>query len=512
MSQLPITNEPTDFSQQKPLTLQPNEGFMQQPQQEQIPDPLRDDDQLQKTAMDHRGSRQIAPYGTYEAVGQALENGYYTGLEALDFGTLPDGTPAALFTDKSGQRQAIRMTNEQWFAALQQRAKGRIDMAQGMRKQQDAERLKAPVAALGRELDAEVPGISQYLQVELEKNPTAAYALAADMYGKVKAKDEAIRMDMQQRVNGSLLETARAQAQNFVNYKTDEYTARMEGIIQNDNLPPLMRAQMEQNARLQMLTFQTFGTLAPPAGDVIPSVAFPSYYTNSYNTTAMTTMADYVINDIGKEALMAMPEPLRLPMLVQRAEASTQQIGWSYPWSQADKSMAAQFIANRLTNSPEMNRQYMTAGQVGAMSPEQKALYTGRMSQQSAQQQGQQYQSDMEQAKLDAQRAQAIRGEASALQSQAAAVQSQASAESQQARAEQTRAVTGIIRGDTTPQLAPAIRQLEQAGFKIQSTGDSLEDIMALGEQLSRDMTPQGRERYRKYRAILDAVLAGPRK
>jgi hypothetical protein len=219
----------------------------------------------------------------------------------------------------------------------------------------------------------------------------------------------------------------------------------------------------------------------------------------------MTTMADYVINDIGKEALMAMPEPLRLPMLVQRAEASTQQIGWSYPWSQADKSMAAQFIANRLTNSPEMNRQYMTAGQVGAMGPEQKALYTGRMSQQAQQQQGQQYQSDMEQAKLDAQRAQALRGEASA-------VQAQASAESQQARAEQTRAVTGVIRGDTTPQLAPAIRQLEQAGFKIQSTGDSLEDIMALGEQLSRDMTPQGRERYRKYRAILDAVLAGPRK
>jgi hypothetical protein len=226
----------------------------------------------------------------------------------------------------------------------------------------------------------------------------------------------------------------------------------------------------------------------------------------------MTTMADYVINDIGKEALMAMPEPLRLPMLVQRAEASTQQIGWSYPWSQADKSMAAQFIANRLTNSPEMSRQYMTAGQVGAMGPEQKALYTGRMSQQSAQQQGQQYQSDMEQAKLDAQRAQAIRGEASALQSQAAAVQSQASAESQQARAEQTRAVTGIIRGDTTPQLAPAIRQLEQAGFKIQSTGNSLEDIMALGIQLSRDMTPQGRERYRKYREILGTITAGARK
>lgn len=508
MSLLPTPNVPTDFSQQKPLTLQQNEGFAQQPQPEEAVDPLRDDAELRKAAMDHRGSRQIAPYGTYEAVGQALENGYYTGLEAMDFGTLPDGTPAALFTDKSGQRQAIRMTNEQWFAALQQRAKGRIDMAQGMRKQQDAERLKAPVAALGRELDAEVPGISQYLQVELEKNPSAAYAMAADMYGKVKAKDEMVRMDMQKRVNGSLLETARAQAQNFVNYKSEEYLTKMQGIVENESLPPLMRAQMEQNVRMQLQTFNTFGTLAPPAGDIIPVVAFPSYYTNSFNTTAMTTMADYVINDVGREALMAMPEPLRLPMLVQRAEASTQQIGWSYPWSQPDKAMAAQFIANRLANSPEMNRQYQTPGQIGAMSPEQKALYTGRMSQQAEQQRGQQYQSEMEQAKLESQRAQALRGEASAMQAQA-------SAESQQARAEQTRAVTGVIRGDKTQtdaQLIPIVRELQAAGIQMRGTGNTLDDIMQLGVELSRDMTPQGRERYRKYRAVIAAATAAQRK
>jgi hypothetical protein len=222
----------------------------------------------------------------------------------------------------------------------------------------------------------------------------------------------------------------------------------------------------------------------------------------------MTTMADYVINDIGKEALMAMPEPLRLPMLVQRAEASTQQIGWSYPWSQADKSMAGHFIANRLANSPEMNRQYLTPAQIGAMSPEQKALYTGRMSQQAEQQQGQQYQSDMQQAKLDAQRAQALRGEASA-------VQAQASAESQQARAEQTRAVTGVIRGDKTQndaQLVPLVRELKTAGIQIQDTGNTLNDIMDAGLQLSRDTTPQGRERYRKYRNIIAAASAAQRK
>ena len=508
MSLLPTPNVPTDFSQQKPLTLQQNEGFAQQPQPEQAVDPLRDDEELRKSAMDHRGSRQIAPYGTYEAVGQALENGYYTGLEALDFGTLPDGTPAALFTDKSGQRQAIRMTNEQWFAALQQRAKGRIDMAQGMRKQQDAERLKAPVAALGKELDVEVPGISQYLQIELEKNPSAAYAMAADMYGKVKAKDEMVRMDMQKRVNNTLLETARAQAQNFVDYKTEEYMTRMQGIIENENLPPILRSQMELNARLQKQTFATFGTLAPPIGDIIPSVAFPSFYTNSFNTTAMTTMADYVINDVGKEALMAMPEPLRLPMLVQRAESATQQIGWSYPWSQADKSMAAQFIANRLANSPEMNRQYMNAAQIDEMSQEKRALYTGTMSQQAQAQRDTQYQSEMQQAKLEAQRAQALRGEASA-------AQAQASAESQQARAEQTRAVTGVIRGDKTQadaQLIPIVRELQAAGIQMRVTGNTVEDIMQLGIELSRDTTPQGRERYRKYRAVIAAATAAQRK
>jgi hypothetical protein len=75
--------------------------------------------------------------------------------------------------------------------------------------------------------------------------------------------------------------------------------------------------------------------------------------------------------------------------------------------------------------------------------------------------------------------------------------------------------VTGVIRGDKTQtdaQLLPIVRELQAAGIQMRGTGNTLDDIMQLGVELSRDMTPQGRERYRKYRAVIAAATAAQRK
>lgn len=491
MSAMPNMPEPTDFSQQPPLTL--NEGF-QRPVEEQQVDILDDDEMLRKAAMDPRGSREIAPYGTYGAVEQALENGYYTGLESMDFGTLPDGTPAALFTDKNGQRQAIRMTTQQWFGAMQQRAQARIGMAQQMRKKRDADRLRAPIMEMARELQQVAPGFDQFAAIEMERDPQTAYSTVQDLYARIKAKDEAALQEIQKRVNTTNLQVARMQAESFVNFKTEEYTTQMQGIMSDDSVPDYYKAQMEQHLRIKLLNLQQFGVYAPPDGAVMNAAAFPSYYQTTGNPNAMVSMADMAISDVGRDAIESMPQMLRLGALAARAEDYTRRIGWTRPWSDADRDIAMRYIAQRLSGglpTQEMSTQYMSAQQLAEAPPTnpQRAMTMGRMAQAATAREKTSREREMAQAKLESEKARAESTRAGARRSEASAAQ--------------TEAITGIITQEDQDKYQALREEVLALGYEMPDTGDPVNDIIGAAKDLMADTSREGRARYERFRALL---------
>jgi hypothetical protein len=500
--------QPTNFANQPPLTLRPNEGFAAAPQQAEQPDPLMDDELLKQSALDPRGSREIAPYGTFGAVEQGLENGYYTGLEALDFGTMPDGTPAVLFTDKAGQRQAIRLSEQQWLAALQQRSQARIGMAMQMRKKRDADRLRAPIRQMAQELEAYAPGFNMFAESALERDPQGAYTAVQEMYARVQAKDDSVIQAMTQRVNATNLEVARMQAESFVNYKTDQYTSQLEGVMSDDSIPDYYKAQMDQHLRIKLLNLQQFGVYAPPDGSVVGAAAFPSYYMTTGNSNALISMADMAISDLGRDAIEAMPPELRIPTLAQRAEEMTRQVGWGRPWNPADRDIAAKYIAQRLGPAvmastggggmrpiygptQEMGMQYANAPALEA-SPatdptRQRTL--GGMARIQAGREEQAQATEMQQAKLASERARAAGALAGARRSEASA--------------QQTEAITGIITEEDRKQYAELRDEVSALGYDMPDSGDPVSDIIEASKQLAADTSREGRARYAKFVALL---------
>ena len=507
MSAFPA-GQPTNFANQPPLTLRPNEGFAAAPQQPEQPDPLMDDELLTQSALDPRGSREIAPFGTFGAVEQALENGYYTGLESLDFGTMPDGTPAVLFTDKAGQRQAIRLSEQQWLAALQQRSQARIGMAMQMRKKRDADRLRAPIRQMAQELESYAPGFGMFAESELERDPQGAYTAVQDMYARVQAKDESALRAMTQRVNATNLEVARMQAESFVNYKTDQYTSQMEGVMSDGTIPDYYKAQMEQHLRIKLLNLQQFGVYAPPDGSIVGAAAFPSYYMTTGNSNALVSMADMAISDLGRDAIDAMPPELRIATLTQRAEEMTRQVGWGRPWSPADRDIASKYIAQRLGPAvmasagggamrpiygptQEMGMQYANAPALEAApatDPTRQGTL-GRMARMQVERETAAQETEMQQAKLASERARATGALAGARRSEASA--------------EQTQAITGIITDQDRADYSALRKEVLALGYDMPNTGNPVEDIIGASKELMADQSPAGRARYSKFVALL---------
>ena len=486
--------KPTNFADQPPLTLRPNEGFAATPQQPDMPDPLLDEDQLMRASLDPRGSRQIAPFGSYAAVEQALENGYYTGLEALDFGTMPDGSPAALFTDKAGQRQAIRLSEQQWLAAIQQRSQARIAMATQMRRQRDAERLRPAIMQMTKELEPNMPGFSQFASVEMEKDPQQAYVTVQAAYAKMQAKDESALRELQKRIQTTNLEVARTQADGFVNYKSDEYTSQLEGVMADGTIPDFYKAQMEQHLRIKLLNLQQFGVYAPPDGSVVTAAAFPSYYLTTGNSAALISMADTVISDMGLDAVSAIPASLRVATLASRAEDFTRRIGWGRAWSPADRDIAMQYIAQRLQGgqpTQEMSMRYMNAPEImdAPASDPRRQMVLGRMAQGERRQEAATQEAEMQQAKLASERARATGALAGARRSEASAAQ--------------TEAVTGIITEQDQQDYAALREEVLALGYEMPDTGNPVEDITEAATQLARDTSREGRARYAKFVALL---------
>jgi hypothetical protein len=415
------------------------DGFMRPSQQQQQPDPLMDDELLKKAALDHRGSRQIAPYGTYESVDAALTNGFYTGLEALDFGVLPDGTPAALFTDKRGQRQAVRMSQEQWSAGLQTRAQARIAMAKQMRNQQESQRLMPAVEKMGQELEAVAPGFMDYAAMNMEQDPRGTYSMVQGMYDKYKAGDRQVMREMAKVADQTSLQVGQAQAESWAKNKKEIMLTQAEGIMDDDSIPEEFKAQYVQDLRRKQASVDRFAFLAPPVGGIRRTASFPSWYASQSNPGAIDDLADTTINDVGYQNIAQLPRPQQIQFLMQRSMAISREIGWSMPFGQADIAMVSNAIDRRLQSMspPPMMQPNQVAGN---QAPEAQQI-RGTMSQMQRSQQEREQADQMAQAKIAETQSRAMLG---GTRAEYAPAMAEADIASKQARTGQTQASTDL--------------------------------------------------------------------
>lgn len=415
----------------------PADGFVRPNQQAEQPDPLMDDKALKAAALDHRGSRQIAPYGTYEAVDAAIQHGYYTGLEALDFGTLPDGTPAALFTDKRGQRQAIRMSQEQWSAGLQTRAQARIAMAKQMRNQQESQRLMPAVEKMAQELETAAPGFMDYAAMNMENDPRGTYSMVQSMYDKFKAGDKQVMREMAKAADQASLQVGQAQAESWAKNKNEMLTTQAEGIMDDNSIPEEFKAQYVQELRRKMASNNRFAFLTPPVGGIRRTASFPSWYASQSNPGAIDDLADTAITDVGYQNIAQLPRPQQIQFLMQRSMAISREIGWSMPFGQADVAMVSNALDRRLQSMspPQMMQPNQVAGN---QAPEAQQI-RGTMSQIQRSQQEHEQATRMSEAKIGDLEARALwganRAEFAPQMSEAELAQKQANTGLTQARA-----------------------------------------------------------------------------
>jgi hypothetical protein len=415
----------------------PADGFVRPAQQAQQPDPLMDDKALKAAALDHRGSRQIAPYGTYEAVDAAIQHGYYTGLEALDFGTLPDGTPAALFTDQRGQRQAIRMSQEQWSAGLQTRAQARIAMAKQMRNQQESQRLMPAVEKMAQELETAAPGFMDYAAMNMENDPRGTYSMVQSMYDKFKAGDKQVMREMAKASDQASLQVGQAQAESWAKNKNEMLTTQAEGIMDDDSIPEEFKAQYLQDLRRKMASNSRFAYLTPPVGGIRRTASFPSWYASQSNPGAIDDLADTTITDVGYQNIAQLPRPQQIQFLMQRSMAISREIGWSMPFGQADIAMVSNALDRRLQamSPPPMMQPNQVAGN---QAPEAQQI-RGTMSQMQRGQQEREQATRQTEAKIAETEARAMfganRAEYAPQMSEAELAQKQANTGLTQARA-----------------------------------------------------------------------------
>jgi hypothetical protein len=458
------------------------DGFMRPAQQQQQLDPLMDDELLKKAALDHRGSKQIAPYGTYESVDAALTNGFYTGLEALDFGVLPDGTPAALFTDKRGQRQAVRMSQEQWSAGLQTRAQARIAMAKQMRNQQESQRLMPSVEKMAQEMEAAAPGFMDFAAMNMENDPRGTYAMVMSMYDKFKAGDKQVMREMAKAADQTSLQVGQAQAENWAKTKNEMMTTQAEGIMDDDSIPEEFKAQYLQDLRRKQASTNRFALLAPPVGGIRRTASFPSWYASQSNPGAIDDLADTTINDVGYQNIAQLPRPQQIQFLMQRSMAISREIGWSMPFGQADIAMVSNALDRRLQSMspPPMMQPNQVAGN---QTPEAQQI-RGTMSQMQRGQQEREQATRQTEAKIAETESRALFGQNRA---EFAPAMSQAELESKQARTGQTQASTDLTQARATSaqvdaQYAAARQQARIAEMRARAAQGDAESERKLAE------------------------------
>ena len=502
MTAFPSQEPPTDFSQQKPLTL--NEGFQQPPAPQEEFDPLYDDESISKAAMDARGSKQIAPYASFDVVQQALDNGYYTGLEAMDFGTLPDGTPAALFTDQNGMRQAIRLSPDKWFAAMQQRAEARVSMAKKMRNQRDAQRLRPAIADMTKELEAIAPGFREFAEIGMEENAPQTYALVQDVYRRMQEKDEneqrKLQAELRKVIDDRQMQMTQGLADNFVTTEIDGLDLQIEGVASNNALPEEVRMTRVLDLQRKKKNIERFGFLIPPAPNVARMASFPSFWFSQANPGALDDLADMSIQTVGFDNINSIAPQNRIPMLMQQAQTLARNIGWSMPFSPADIQIMSQVINDRMTHS---SRPVMLAPSGFS---EQVAGASARFQRG---EQAREAEMAMQEAKLETERARPYGTMASAESRLAAAERTRMMAPAESARVQAV--------AERIAMLAPAERdrllaQVEEAGSKAERTR-AMTPIEAERGAAAAEKTAAEAEQIRGESAILrgEKPVASPR-
>jgi hypothetical protein len=509
MSALPNPPEPTDFSKQEPFRL--NDGFARPEQPQQQPDVLEDDDFLRTTAMDARGSRQIAPYATYEAVDAALENGYYTGLEALDFGTLADGTPAAMFTDKNGQRQAIRMSEDRWFAAMQQRAQGRVQMAKRLRNQRNADRIRPAISDMAKELEAYAPGFQQFAEIGLEEDAESTYAMTQNMYQRVRERDEAALSQLRTMIDKRQMQVIQGLADNWVSEQNDVYMLEQEGYLANESIPEVVRVQRAYQIKRWQQNVVKFGYLSPPAADIARNASFPSFYFSQSNPGALEDAADMAIQLLGQDNINNLPQQMRIPMLLQEVQRAVRGIGWSRPFDNTDLQIMSQVIQHRLSRAPIM--QIVLPDEMAQRSEREQMRQSGLVRAGRAEQAQRQYESQMQEAKLQGEQARGFRTQAEAERTRAMTPaevrRAEATAASKQAEAD-------IMRGAAGGQAEPSVDDMDREvrarvgdlGIAIPAGVPALDFLADTAEKLARSADPADKARLQQIVRIVQELTA----
>lgn len=424
MSALPSVQPPQVLAAQ-----QPNDGISRPAQpQDGIPELLRDPKALQQAAMDPRGSREIAPFGTFEAVGQALENGYYTGLEALDFGTLPDGTPAAVFTDQNGQRQAIKLSYEQWSAALNQRSQARMQMAQQLRTQQDVQRLAPAIQQMAKSVEAMVPGYSAFAQVMTERDPTTAFSAVQAAYGAVQAKRADEIQQLQAQIDDFNLQLIDANATKFIETTSQAYEDQALGILNDQSIPQEQRNLMASQVYKRRKTLEYFQGYRPPSARIAQSASFPTFFSSGpgANAEAVGDLVDAAMALLGQTNLDTMSPQMQTHFVVQKAQEAARQFGWGVPFNRMDMDLVAQNYMSRF----QMGGRFMGQGGMGrepqVLPQYEQAEQRGQMVRRESEQERARMAQQMEQAKLESERAKGMGLTAQAEQRRASIPMSQA--------------------------------------------------------------------------------------
>jgi len=509
-------NTPADATEPEQQTgIVPHAGFVP-PAPDNIPNPLRDQQLLAQQAMDQRGSRMIAPYGSFEAAQLAIDHGHYTALESFDFGTTPDGTPVAMFTDKSGMKQAIRLSSEQWFAMLNQRAQGRIEFAQKMRNQQDAQRLAPAMEQMVKELEPYAPGIGVAMQLGMERDPMATYNSIQGSYARLKAGDRAELMRLQDMADKSQMQVNEHLADGFVKNQTQVYEQMALGFMDNPNIPDEYKANRLQQIQRWTYDTQRFAALRPPVASAARNASFATYYMQNGNEGAINDLADMVLRETTINGLDSVPVQQRMPMLVSMAQQYARHIGWSKPFDAQDADVVANAIVRRAMTSHRVQIMAPMYSQPGG-TEFTAAAGRGMQTQMQDVQAQRATERELQQAKVTSERARAQSYQASAGTAEARqqligqqAQAQRASAGLTTARTRQTEALTRLMQGEKMDGLTSVdeiYSRMAELGYSMPKTdGGTQMDLLAAFKELSQDTTPEGVVRLQAFIELIKSV------
>lgn len=365
------------------------------PQPQELEQAIFDQKRVMDAAMDLRGSRKIAPQTTLAGAVAGIEGGALHGLEALDFGALPDGTPAASFTDENGRRQVLQLTPGQFVAGLQTRAQNRAEIARRAQLQRQAEYLAPQMAPMVQELEQQVPGFAAYAELAVSEDPMGAFEQLSRVYTGIKEGEREALAAAHKMADVAALKSAQQSADLYAQHERDYLAESARGFVTDESIPEEMRAARVQDVRRQQFDADRFALLAPPTGTAARSLSMPSYYLTQGQAEPIRELARNTVRSMGRTAIEGLGAQ-GVAVAVQKAQRLSNQIGWRMAWNQADIDLVASAIQSELMGANGLDRRVVDQAQRGGI------VAGMRQGQESAQ-----MEREMGRSKLDTERARA---------------------------------------------------------------------------------------------------------